>query len=65
MSDQLEPRTGRGDEMTEGEEDKKEVEKRVLATTMVLEVPGDPVVMNKYPVVLPYVTGMLGGSQSS
>ena len=54
-SDQLDPRQEEGEE---GEEEEKEVEHRVPATTMALEVPCG-LVVEKYPVVLPYVRGIL------
>ena len=59
MSDQWDPREEEEEEVREGEEEDKEVKQRVPATTKSPEGPRVPVTKKKYPVVVPYVRGVL------
>ena len=59
LSDQLYPGQEEDEDVKEGEDEEKEVEQSVPATTMAPEGPWIPRAKTKYPVVLPYLRGIL------
>ena len=58
MSDYLDPGQEENEDVREGEDEDKEVEQRMPATTIAPEGPQVPRGKKKYPVVLPYVRGI-------
>ena len=59
MSDQWDPVKEEEEDVKEGEDEEKEVKQREPATTKAPAGPRVPVTKKKYPVVLPYVRGVL------